>query len=128
MNAVITIYVRHFKSISRVFIFYIFNHDLFQLIFYIFAGASATTLSNRTSYVGFKYHADQFCSETPYIANLTNMDEAVTMCSNDPHCFAVEDRWGSGKAPIGLCKRQLGLTSGAGSYLLKKGRSWFSFF
>ena len=83
-----------------------------------FTGASSTM---RDNFNGYKYQDDEFCAEKPYDIDSTTIEEAVRKCSNDPNCAAVEDRWGSGKPPIGLCKRHRGKRSGGGSYLLKKG-------
>lgn len=45
----------------------------------------------------------------------------MTKCTNDPDCVAIEDKWATGKPPIGLCKRKKGKRAGGGTYLLKKG-------
>ena len=87
----------------------------------LFIGVSSTTLDSRPSYNGFKYQVDEYCAEKTYDNDATTIAEAVRKCSNDPDCAAIEDRWGSGKPPIGLCKRHRGKRSGGGSYLLKKG-------
>ena len=47
--------------------------------------------------------------------------EAVEKCNSDPDCAAIEDRWGSGKPPIGLCKKFKGKRSGGGSVLFRRG-------
>ena len=86
-----------------------------------FLGVSATTLDSRPAFEGFKYHENEYCSLPTYDNDASTIDEAVTKCTNDPDCAAVEDRWGSGKPPIGLCKRQKGKQAGGGTYLLKKG-------
>ena len=84
-------------------------------------GSSATLRDNRPSYEGYSIKEDEFCAEPTYDTNATSVQEAVTRCSNDPNCAAVEDRWGSGKPPLGLCKKVKGKRSGAGTYLLRRG-------
>ena len=86
-----------------------------------FLGDSVATLGTRPSFDGFKYYADEYCSVPTYDNNATTIEDAVTKCRNDPECAGVEDRWGSGKPPIGLCKRKKGKQAGGGTYLLKKG-------
>ena len=88
---------------------------------FIKKGVAATTRDTRISYEGYSYKDNEFCSETTYHQNLTTIQEAISRCSNDPECAAVEDRWGSEKPPIGLCKRFKGKRSGAGTYLLRRG-------
>ena len=53
------------------------------------------------------------------------MDEAISQCNDDPNCAAIEDRWGSGKPPIGLCTKYKGKRAGAGTYLLQRGNYQF---
>ena len=89
--------------------------------FIYFVGASSTRHDTRPSFKGYRYQDDEFCAEKTYDDDAASMEEAVRKCNNDPDCAAIEDLWGSGKPPIGLCKRQRGKRSGAGSYLLKKG-------
>ena len=84
-------------------------------------GVSATTLETRPAFDGYKYNADEYCSEPTYNNDASKIEEAVTKCTNDPDCSAIEDRWGTGKPPIGLCKRKKGKRAGGGTYLLKKG-------
>ena len=79
--------------------------------------------NSRPSFDGYTFKQNEFCSEKTYHNNLTTIQEAVTKCSNDPDCAAVEDRFGDGKAPIGLCKKFKGKRSGSGSYLLRRGNS-----
>ena len=86
-----------------------------------FLGVSATTLETRPAFDGFKYYADEYCSVPTYDNNASTIEEAVTKCRNDIECAGIEDRWGSGKPPIGLCKRKKGKLAGGGTYLLKKG-------
>ena len=50
----------------------------------------------------------------------TKTQEVVTKYSNDSNCAAIEDRFGSGSPPIGLCRKFKGKRSGSGSYLLRK--------
>ena len=76
---------------------------------------------NRPSFSGYEYHDNQFCSEQTYGIDAKTVEEAIRKCSDDRDCVAVEDRWGSGRPPLGLCKRHRGKRSGGGSYLLKKG-------
>ena len=84
-------------------------------------GVSVTTLDTRPAFDGFKYYADEYCSIPTYDNDASTIEEAVTKCRNDVECAGVEDRWGSGKPPIGLCKRKKGKLAGGGTYLLKKG-------
>ena len=69
---------------------------------------------------GYRYFENEYCQTATY-ENATTISDAVEKCSNDPDCAAVEDRWGSGRPPIGLCKKFKGKRSGAGSFLVKKG-------
>ena len=89
-------------------------------ILYICLGASSTIRDNRPSFDGYTYKEDEFCSEKTYDDNAQTIQEAVTKCSNDPNCAAIEDRFGSGSPPIGLCRKFKGKRSGSGSYLLRK--------
>ena len=84
---------------------------------------SATTLETRPAYNGYKYHENEYCSTPTYDNNATTIREAVIKCTNDPDCAAIEDKWATGKPPIGLCKRKKGKRAGGGTYLLKKGIS-----
>ena len=86
-----------------------------------FIGVSATTIDARPAFDGYKYHENEYCSELTYDNDASTIDEAVAKCTNDPDCAAIEDRWATGKAPIGLCKRTKGKRAGGGTYLLKKG-------
>ena len=86
-----------------------------------FIGVSATTIDARPAFDGYKYHEHEYCSEPTYDNDASTIDEAVAKCTNDPDCAAIEDRWATGKAPIGLCKRTKGKRAGGGTYLLKKG-------
>ena len=86
-----------------------------------FIGVSATTIDARPAFDGYKYHENEYCSEPLYDNDASTIDEAVAKCTNDPDCAAIEDRWATGKAPIGLCKRKKGKRAGGGTYLLKKG-------
>ena len=97
-------------------------------IFQYFTGVSATTLATRPSFDGFEYHADEFCDEEAiYGTESSSIEEAVSKCRNDPMCAAIEDRWGTGKPPITLCKKKRGKRAGGGTYLLKKGISFTKF-
>ena len=84
-------------------------------------GSSATLRDNRPSFEGYTIKEDEFCAEPTYDNNSTTLQEAVTRCSNDVNCAAVEDRWGNGQPPLGLCKKFKGKQSGAGTYLLRRG-------
>ena len=86
-------------------------------------GTSSVNRDIRPFYEGYSYKEGVFCAENTYDHNATTIAEAISRCSNDPECSAVEDRWGSGKPPIGLCKRFKGKRSGAGTYLLRRGIS-----
>ena len=90
--------------------------------FFLITGASATIdPDSRPTFDAYTYKDDEYCAEKPYDTNATTIQEAVTRCSNDPDCAAIEDRFGDGKPPIGLCKRYKGKRSGSGSYLLRRG-------
>ena len=80
-----------------------------------------TALDTRPSFDGYTIQENEYCSEKTYDNNATTLDEAVSRCNNDPDCAAIEDRWGSGKPPIGLCKKFKGKRSGGGSVLLRRG-------
>ena len=87
---------------------------------YLFSGASATLRGTRPNFDGFSYKENEFCAEASYDNTATTIQEAVTKCAADPDCAAVEDRFGSGKPPLGLCKLYKGKRSGSGSYLLRR--------
>ena len=90
----------------------------------LIAGASATIdPDSRASFDAYTYKDNEFCAEKTYNTSATTIQEAVTQCSKDPDCAAIEDRFGDGKPPIGLCKRYKGKRSGSGSYLLRRGSS-----
>ena len=92
------------------------------LTLFLFTGASATIdPDSRPSFDAYTYKDNEFCAEKTYDDNSTTIQEAVTKCSNDPECAAIEDRFGDGKAPIGLCRKYKGKRSGSGSYLLRRG-------
>ena len=78
-------------------------------------------MDTRPSFDGYTIQENEYCSEKTYDNNATTLDEAVSRCNNDPDCAAIEDRWGSGKPPIGLCKKFKGKRSGGGSVLLRRG-------
>ena len=82
---------------------------------------SATTLETRPAFDKYQYHENEYCSEATYDNDASTIAEAVNKCTNDPDCAAIEDRWATGKPPIGLCKRKKGKRAGGGTYLLKKG-------
>ena len=82
---------------------------------------SATTLESRPAFDGYRYDDNVYCSEPTYDNDATTIGGAVTKCTNDPNCSGIEDRWGTGKPPIGLCKRMKGKQAGGGTYLLNKG-------
>merc|ERR1711963_1248720 len=84
-------------------------------------GVASTALDNRPTFDGYIYKEDEYCSEKVY-NNASTLQEAVDKCNNDPRCAAIEDRWGSGKAPIALCKKYRGKRAGAGTYLLLRVR------
>ena len=83
-------------------------------------GTSAANLETRPTFHDFEYHANEFCSEPTYNSTMSTIEEAVEKCRTDSNCASVEDRWGTGKKPIGLCKRKKGKRAGGGTYLLKK--------
>ena len=90
----------------------------------VIAGAAATIDSDsRPTFDAYTYKENEFCAEATYDNNATTIQEAVTKCSNDPNCAAIEDRFGDGKTPIGLCKKYKGKLSGSGSYLLRRGNN-----
>ena len=90
----------------------------------VITGAAATIDSDsRPTFDAYTYKENEFCAEATYDNNATTIQEAVTKCSNDPNCAAIEDRFGDGKAPIGLCKKYKGKLSGSGSYLLRRGNN-----
>ena len=83
-------------------------------------GVASTAIDNRPTFDGYIYNENEYCAE-PVYNNATTLQEAVDKCNNDPQCAAIEDRWGSGKAPIALCKKYRGKRAGAGTYLLLRG-------
>ena len=99
---------------------FIFETDDDFLIICFDLGVAPTALDNRPTFEGYIYKEDEYCSEKVY-NNASTLQEAVDKCNNDPQCAAIEDRWGSGKAPIALCKKYRGKRAGAGTYLLLRG-------
>ena len=89
--------------------------------FSLLKGSSAALRDNRPSIEGYTIKENEFCAESTYNNNLTTIAEAVSRCSDDPNCAAVEDRWGNERPPLGLCKKFKGKRSGAGTYLLRRG-------
>ena len=73
------------------------------------------------TFEGYEYFKDQYCQTPTYDNNATTIEEAVARCSSDSKCVAIEDRWGTGLPPLGLCAKFKGKRSGAQSMLLKKG-------
>ena len=104
-----------FLSTEKVIQSYILNH-----LSYL-KGSSAALRDNRPSIEGYSIKENEYCAEATYNNNATTIQEAVSRCSSDPNCAAVEDRFGSGRPPLGLCKKFKGKISGAGSYLLRRG-------
>ena len=84
-------------------------------------GDPSRILGPHRTFEGYEYVKDQYCQTSTFDNNATTIDAAVAQCSNDPRCVAIEDRWGTGLPPIGLCAKFKGKRSGAGTLLLKKG-------
>ena len=99
-------------------------NDTNFLLLYLELGVSSTAIDTRPKYDGYTYKENEYCSEKTY-GNATTMDEAISQCNDDPNCAAIEDRWGSGKPPIGLCTKYNGKRAGAGTYLLRRGNYQF---
>ena len=105
---------------------FVYQHDYLVLIAtefqinYLDLGVAATALDARPTFEGYIYKENVFCADKTY-DNATTLQEAVLKCNNDPQCASIEDRWGSGTPPIGLCKWYNGKRAGAGTYLLLRG-------
>ena len=94
------------------------------LILYLDLGVASTAFENRPTFDGYIYKENVYCSEQTY-GNATTIQEAVLKCNDDPNCAAIEDRWGSGKPPIGLCAKYNGKRAGSGTYLLLRGNALY---
>ena len=101
---------------------FVFEADDDFLIIFLDLGVATTALDNRPTFDGYIYKENEYCAEQTY-SNATTLQEAVDKCNNDPQCAAIEDRWGSGKPPIALCKKYRGKRAGAGTYLLLRGNN-----
>ena len=84
-------------------------------------GDSSTDLGPHRAFEGYEYVKDEYCQTATYDNDASSIDDAVAKCSSDSRCVAIEDRWGTGLPPIGLCAKFKGKRAGAGTLLLKKG-------
>ena len=92
-----------------------------QIIFYLLQVLMRPSTRTPARRLTDTFAENEYCAENTYHNNLTTIEEAVRKCSNDPQCAAIEDRFGDGEAPIGLCRKFKGKRSGSGSFLLRRG-------